>query len=159
MTNVHNTNHWCEVTVGVGHFVVQKQLFLSPKNDSFCTHLLNSSHVVAVCLFWLFILFLLSQEGAFYGSVYISMWTFFPVWKNVWDLWVCVYASLICCCHSEWEAATLFGNEECFPCLSPSASALAATSVYKTLSAIVLYTERLLASKRLQQGPSLSLPF
>lgn len=47
-------------------------------------------------------------------------------------------ACLICCCRSEWEAATLFGNEECFPCLSPSASALAALSVYKTLSAIVL---------------------
>ncbi len=47
-------------------------------------------------------------------------------------------ACLICCSRSEWEAATLFGNEECFPCLSPSASALAALSVCKTLSAIVL---------------------
>lgn len=51
---------------------------------------------------------------------------------------VCVCACLICCCRSKWEAATLFGSEECFPCLSPSASALAAPSVYKTLFAIVL---------------------
>lgn len=37
------------------------------------------------------------------------------------------------------EAATLFGNKECFPCLSPRASALAATIVYE-LSAIVAFT-------------------
>lgn len=47
---------------------------------------------------------------------------------------VCV----IYCCCSKWEAATLFGSKECFPCLSPSACALAAPSVFKTLSAIVL---------------------
>lgn len=35
---------------------------------------------------------------------------------------VCV----IYCCCSKWEAATLFGSKECFPCLSPSACALAA---------------------------------
>lgn len=37
---------------------------------------------------------------------------------------------LICCRRSEWEAATLFGNGERFPCLSPRASTLAATIVY-----------------------------
>lgn len=45
---------------------------------------------------------------------------------------------LTCCCCSEWEAPTLFGNRECFPCLSPSASSPAALSVYKRFSAIVL---------------------
>lgn len=56
--------------------------FFSPKNDSFCTHLLNSSHVVAVRLFWLFILFLLSREEAFWG-VYTSVCGRFSVWKKM----------------------------------------------------------------------------
>lgn len=91
-----------------------------------------------------------------YESVYISVWTFFSV-KNVCDLQVCV--CLICCCRSEWEAATLFGNEECFPCLSPPASALAALSVYKMLSAIVLLHRTAAGVEETTTGPFTFSPF
>lgn len=71
-----------------------------------------------------------------------SMWTFFIVDKKMCEPYrfecVCMCVCVICCCCSKWEAATLFGSKECFPCLSPSASALAAPSVFETLSAIVL---------------------
>lgn len=54
------------------------------------------------------------------------------------DIFQCDTLSFLClffCRHSKSEAATLFGNEERFPCLSPSASN---PSVFKTLFAIVL---------------------
>lgn len=70
-----------------------------------------------------------------------------------------VCACLICCWCSEWEAATLFGSEECFPCLSPSASALAAQSVYKTLSAIVLLHRTAAGIEETTTGPFTFSPF
>ena len=102
--NVHNTNHCCEVTVGEGrvrHVVVQKQLlfffffFFFLRTTLFCTHLLNSSHVVAVRLFWLFILFLLSWEGRHLGA-YTSVRGRFSVWKKK----KCVRPFSLCVCVS-----------------------------------------------------------
>lgn len=131
-----------------------------------CIHLLKSSHVAALCLLWLVIHFLLSQEEVF-GSVYI-VWMFFSKKKKkrkkkrkkkcVWPVSL-VCACLICCCCSEWEAATLFGSKECFPCLSPSASALAARSVYKTLSAIVLLHGTAAGVEETTTGPFTFSPF
>lgn len=110
---------------GVSHFVVWKKLFfflihwirLNPSpltiHPLFCS---PTKRCVYIC-----------------GRFFMTKKCVRPIRLSV---WVC--ACLVCCCCSEWEAATLFGSEERFPCLSPSASALAAPSVYKTLSAIVL---------------------
>lgn len=133
--------------------------FFFPKNDSFSTHRLNSSHVVAVCLFWLFILFLLSREEAF-GSVYISVWTFFSLKKKMCETFEFV------CVRVSFAVAAVNGKRQPSLATKSVSHALALQPLpwqprlcTRRFLPLCFYTERLLASKRLQQGPFTFSPF
>ena len=163
--NVHNTNHCCEVTVGeerVRHVVVQKQLlfffffFLLPQNFSFlytstefipcsCSPSLLTIHPLSTLL-----------RGKASGSVYIGARMFFSVEKkkNVWDLLVCV-----CVCVS-FAVAAVNGKRQPSLATKSVSHALALQPLpwqprlcTRRFLPLCFYTERLLASKRLQRGP------
>lgn len=166
--NVHNTNHCCEVAVGgAGHFCSSKTTlsFSLSMNDSFCPHLLNSSHVVAVCLLWLFILsHPLSQEEGF-GSVYINVWTFFSVEKKEKKKEKCETFEFVCV-RVSFAVAAVNGKRQPSLAKKSVSHALALQPLpwqrrlcTRRFLPLCFYMEWLLASKRLQQGPSLSLPF
>lgn len=67
--------------------------------------------------------------------IHLSVDVFFFTLKKC-ETFVCVCSSFaVATVNGKWQSSLA---TESFPCLSPSASALAALSVYKTLSAIVL---------------------
>lgn len=88
-----------------------------------------------------------------------SVWTFLSIKKTKCVRPIRFSVCLICCSCSEWEAATLFGSKECFPCLSPSASALEAPSVFKKLSTIVLLHRTAAGVEQTTTGPLTFSPF
>lgn len=157
-------NHCCEVTVGgrrgADHFVVHRQLLVFfLKGDSFCTH--STEFIPCSCNLSFLTIHPLSAlpRGGVWECIHRCV-DIFQFEKKMCETFEFV------CVRVSFAVAAVNGKRQPSLATKSVSHALALQPLpwqprlcTRRFLPLCFYTERLLASKRLQQGPSLSLPF